>query len=453
MHADVVVDVLEPGECFGHPSLLSGMAPAFTVRGAQRPTCVLVPARCGAAECSHTRPGAYIAPVPATPARPDRAHRARLPDLSLRAAGALVHRRPARRRSPPRPCARSQRPWPGRSERRRSRRRPDGLDRDRPRPARPRPGHDARARSPSRSRCAPRPSSSNARAAARRWWSCSTTTSASLCVMIAQATCAGVVERRGVAGGERSPFALRRDRCGRPDARRSHRGLARDAALVASLLSAGCADGVSRCAAVQSDAATSAPARAVGSRAPAQLPRPGHGWRWEAWPAASSRSASDQDNALAYGDDAGGDGDAFFARVGRRERRPRAVRARRRQRRGARRDHRGGFPPRRMDRGVPDCLEHPDRWHLVRAAVAFDFRKSSARSTSCRRSTRSLREARASSRTSSGALTRTATDWRVPISAAVDTLRHRPGRARGPEDASRCRSPTFARFYALGRRT
>jgi CBS domain-containing protein len=32
LHEDELVDVLEPGECFGHPSLLTGMAPAFTVR-------------------------------------------------------------------------------------------------------------------------------------------------------------------------------------------------------------------------------------------------------------------------------------------------------------------------------------------------------------------------------------------------------------------------------------
>ena len=33
VHQEEVVEVLEPGECFGHPSLLTGMAPAFTVRG------------------------------------------------------------------------------------------------------------------------------------------------------------------------------------------------------------------------------------------------------------------------------------------------------------------------------------------------------------------------------------------------------------------------------------
>src|SRR4026209_1648759 len=32
VHEEDVIDVLEPGEAFGHPSLLSGMAPAFDVR-------------------------------------------------------------------------------------------------------------------------------------------------------------------------------------------------------------------------------------------------------------------------------------------------------------------------------------------------------------------------------------------------------------------------------------
>jgi predicted transcriptional regulator len=38
VHQEEVVDVLEPGECFGHPSLLTGMAPAFTVRDIQKIT-------------------------------------------------------------------------------------------------------------------------------------------------------------------------------------------------------------------------------------------------------------------------------------------------------------------------------------------------------------------------------------------------------------------------------
>jgi len=41
-HQDEVVDILEPGESFGHPSLLTGMAAAFTVRAHGDTTCYLI---------------------------------------------------------------------------------------------------------------------------------------------------------------------------------------------------------------------------------------------------------------------------------------------------------------------------------------------------------------------------------------------------------------------------
>jgi CBS domain-containing protein len=41
VHQGEPVQVLEPGECFGHPSLLTGMAPAFTVRAREPSTCAL----------------------------------------------------------------------------------------------------------------------------------------------------------------------------------------------------------------------------------------------------------------------------------------------------------------------------------------------------------------------------------------------------------------------------
>jgi CBS domain-containing protein len=44
VHEGEPVVVLEPGECFGHPSLLSGMAPAFTVRAREPSVCVLLSA-------------------------------------------------------------------------------------------------------------------------------------------------------------------------------------------------------------------------------------------------------------------------------------------------------------------------------------------------------------------------------------------------------------------------
>ncbi len=42
VHDGEVIEVLEPGESFGHPSLLSGMAPAFTVRARERSACALL---------------------------------------------------------------------------------------------------------------------------------------------------------------------------------------------------------------------------------------------------------------------------------------------------------------------------------------------------------------------------------------------------------------------------
>jgi CBS domain-containing protein len=41
-HQDEVVDILEPGETFGHPSLLTGMAAAFTARAHEDTTCYLI---------------------------------------------------------------------------------------------------------------------------------------------------------------------------------------------------------------------------------------------------------------------------------------------------------------------------------------------------------------------------------------------------------------------------
>jgi CBS domain-containing protein len=42
VHSGEVVQVLEPGECFGHPSLLTGLAPAFTVRAREPSRCALL---------------------------------------------------------------------------------------------------------------------------------------------------------------------------------------------------------------------------------------------------------------------------------------------------------------------------------------------------------------------------------------------------------------------------
>jgi CBS domain-containing protein len=43
VHQGEAVEVLGPGESFGHPSLLSGLAPAFTVRAREHAVCILIP--------------------------------------------------------------------------------------------------------------------------------------------------------------------------------------------------------------------------------------------------------------------------------------------------------------------------------------------------------------------------------------------------------------------------
>jgi CBS domain-containing protein len=43
VHEGELIQVLEPGECFGHPSLLTGMAPAFTVRAHEDSVCLVIP--------------------------------------------------------------------------------------------------------------------------------------------------------------------------------------------------------------------------------------------------------------------------------------------------------------------------------------------------------------------------------------------------------------------------
>jgi len=45
VHEGEVVQVLEPGESFGHPSLLTGMAPVFTVRAHEASVCALLSAQ------------------------------------------------------------------------------------------------------------------------------------------------------------------------------------------------------------------------------------------------------------------------------------------------------------------------------------------------------------------------------------------------------------------------
>jgi CBS domain-containing protein len=61
VHQAEVVDVLGPGESFGHPSLLSGLAPAFTVRARERTACILIPREAAVAVFSAPAGPGYLA--------------------------------------------------------------------------------------------------------------------------------------------------------------------------------------------------------------------------------------------------------------------------------------------------------------------------------------------------------------------------------------------------------
>jgi CBS domain-containing protein len=61
VHDGESIQVLEPGECFGHPSMLTGMAPAFTVRAREPSTCALFSADAGRRVLATEAGAAYVA--------------------------------------------------------------------------------------------------------------------------------------------------------------------------------------------------------------------------------------------------------------------------------------------------------------------------------------------------------------------------------------------------------
>jgi CBS domain-containing protein len=61
VHDGESIQVLEPGECFGHPSLLTGMAPAFTVRAREPSTCALFNSEAGRRVLGTEAGAAYVA--------------------------------------------------------------------------------------------------------------------------------------------------------------------------------------------------------------------------------------------------------------------------------------------------------------------------------------------------------------------------------------------------------
>jgi CBS domain-containing protein len=61
VHEGEAIQVLEPGELFGHPSLLTGMAPAFTIRAREASRCLLFDAATGRRVLGTEAGAAYVA--------------------------------------------------------------------------------------------------------------------------------------------------------------------------------------------------------------------------------------------------------------------------------------------------------------------------------------------------------------------------------------------------------
>jgi CBS domain-containing protein len=61
VHDGEAIQVLEPGQCFGHPSLLTRMAPAFTIRAREPSTCALFSAVAGRRVLGTEAGAAYVA--------------------------------------------------------------------------------------------------------------------------------------------------------------------------------------------------------------------------------------------------------------------------------------------------------------------------------------------------------------------------------------------------------
>jgi CBS domain-containing protein len=61
IHEGEPIQVLEPGECFGHPSMLTGMAPTFSVRARDPSTCALLSPQAGRRVLGTEAGAAYVA--------------------------------------------------------------------------------------------------------------------------------------------------------------------------------------------------------------------------------------------------------------------------------------------------------------------------------------------------------------------------------------------------------
>ena len=434
MHGAEVIEVLEPGTCFGHPSLVSGLAPSFSVRAREDSACLLIPGEVALEVLA--RPAGTQFVVRSLRNRMMRSEQTAegLPELMLRRVGEVAQQPPVtvlaeasvREAAAALTAADSTAAFVDL---------PDGpgivSDSDlRERVLGAGLGADDPVRVAVRSPALCVPAERTVGEALMDLLDAGMREA----LVTEQGRVIGLVSVEDIAGGERSPFALRRAIERAPDVdalvATVRDGLPR---LQASLLGAGLEPiDVSRALTVQSDTIT---ARLVDFALARHGPAP-VAWAWMGLGSVGRHEltlASDQDNALAYADD-GNDSDGFFERVAKDVNAGLAAC-------GAGEDNADVLARNRNWRMtasrwraiLAECLEYPDRSHLVRAAVTFDFRHVMGGLDIVPPLVDVLRRAREHP-DFLGRLARTVTDWEVPIGRRADLdrqgrpLRHQEGR-------------------------
>jgi CBS domain-containing protein len=379
VHEGEVIQVLEPGECFGHPSLLTGMSPAFTVRAREPASCALIEAGVARGLLATESGVAYVAQTMRTRLTSTGHTVHGLPDVGTTPVSAIM--RPAIFAEP--------------EETIRSGARRLGADgvpallvslggdalgivtdsEIRAVVAAAEISPDAPLREIARS---PVPTVPVGQLAIEATVDMLAAGAEHMVVLDARGVC-GVLSAADLLGLDaRGPIGLRHTILGAADEDVLARAVSHLPQLFVALVRAGVPSrDLGRVLSLAHDAVV---ARlidfSISHHGPAPLP-----WAWLDLGSAARREftlASDQDNALAYGDPPPGDevpADAYFAHLGDDVNGGLA-------RCGIAVDDNGVLAGRRrwrMGRSdwlrtFDECLEQPDESHLVRATVSFDFR-------------------------------------------------------------------------------
>ena len=373
VHEEEVIDVLEPGEAFGHPSLLSGMAPAFDVRAREATVCLLLDAAVARRLLGSPSGVEFVAS--SLRERLVRTGHVAHAQADQRTAhlGALVHR-PAVECLPETTAGNAARLMAEADVSCLLVRLPDGFGIV--------TDSDLRRKLIARDRSYDTPVRELMVAPALTFRPERLAVDAMIDMLDAGIHHLPIVEAGGLPVGvvtatdlmyleSRTPFALRRSIAHATTVAEVVEAASHLPQVVVSLTRAGVvATDIGRVLALQSDTATT---RLI-DLALAERGTAPSAWAWLALGSTARREASlasDQDNALAY---AGEDDDWYaplaadvndgLARCGFGADNAEVL-ARNRQWRMSDAD---------WQRVFRDCLEQPDRSHLVRAAVAFDFR-------------------------------------------------------------------------------